>query len=234
MMNKIKVDNNKIVIDKNDIYYLEFDKYFEVVIDINENVTSKLIVINNSDCHITYNLKDHCELIVNSLNNNVSSKIVINLLGSNSSITYNYSTLSSIDCLNEFYINHLVNNTTSVINNNGVNIGNNKLIFRIDGIISKKRQNIECVQNSRIINFKEGDSRIIPNLIIDSNEVKATHSAYIGSYDKETKFYLASRGLSEKAINMVLYKALLLGNMQMDEESTLFNKMVKEWWDNVS
>ena len=89
------------------------------------------------------------------------------------------------------------NETESYVNNNGVNVDKNKLYFTIDGIIKEKLNNITCNQNSKIINFSEGDSKIIPNLIIDSNDIIANHSAYIGEIDEEELFYMQSRGISD-------------------------------------
>ena len=89
--------------------------------------------------------------------------------------------------------------------------------------------NIECSQNSKIININNGNSKIIPNLIIDSNDINANHSAYIGKIDDEIKFYLASRGISDRMIKKLINKATILGKMELDEESEEFHKLIEEW-----
>ena len=117
----------------------------------------------------------------------------------------------------------------SIINNNGINRGDNKLFFNISGIIPKNLSNINCNQNSKILNFSNGNSKIIPNLIIDSNDIIANHSAYIGEVNEEELFYLLSRGIRKNNIQKLIYKATLLSKMNnYDEEE--FNQIINEWW----
>jgi Fe-S cluster assembly scaffold protein SufB len=107
---------------------------------------------------------------------------------------------------------------------------NNKLFFNINGIVPKNLHNITCNQSSKIINFKDGNSKIIPNLIIDSNDIIANHSAYIGEISEEELFYMKSRGINDIDIKKLVYKAVLLGKMDLGEEKEEFNKRINEWW----
>jgi len=56
---------------------------------------------------------------------------------------------------------------------------------------------------------KNSRATVKPELEIESNDVKASHSASIGRVDEEQLFYLMSRGLSrQKAIELIV-KAFL-------------------------
>lgn len=227
--NKINVDNEKISLTDNNPLYLVINSYTKLEIIVNENINSKIIVLanNNYDANIT--LKNNSSLIVNSLNkdNSVNVKVSLN---EKASITYNHSVLGNSDSINNFSINHLANSSISNLYNNGINNNDNKLFFNIDGVIPKKLKEIVCNQTSKIINFKNGDSKIIPNLIIDSNDIVANHSAYIGEILEEELFYMKSRGISDEDIKKLIYKAVLLGKMELDEEAEEFNKIINEWW----
>lgn len=227
--NKIHVDNLKITLQDNDPYYLEIDKNVKIDVQVLENVSSKLVIIGHNNYEINIHLLKNSFLIVNSLNRDSNANIKI-YLKENSNIIFNYSVLSIKDSINNYEVIHEENNSTSVINNNGINMENNKLFFNIDGIIKKELKNISCSQNSKIINFKDGDSKIIPNLIVDSNDIMANHSAYIGKIDDEEKFYMASRGISDIDIKKLIYKSVLLGKMELLEEEEEFNKIINEWW----
>ena len=199
---------NKILIDDNKTYFLEITEISKFTINVEKNIEAKLVIYsNNIDYNLDINLDNNSHLIINSLNNNVSNNIIINLL-ENSCIEYNYSIVSNNDSLNKIIVNHLNKNSKSIICNNGVNLENNKLFFEIDGIIGKDIINCEAGQYSKIINYKDGNSKIIPNLIVDNNDVIANHSAYIGGFSEEDIFYIKSRGISEQEMYRLLYRSL--------------------------
>ena len=89
-----------------------------------------------------------------------------------------------------------------------------------------------CDQDSKIINFNNGNSKIIPNLIIDTNDIIASHSSYIGEIEEQDKFYMKSRGISEEDIKKLIYKGVLVGRFYFEEENEKeeFNKRINEWW----
>ena len=226
LWNKINVDK-KIVLTNP--MYLEINNKVKLDINVNKNISTKLVIIGNSDYDINVNLDKEASLLINSLNKDNSVNIIVNLL-SKSSVTYNHSIVSNSDSLNSITINHLENDSISNINNYGVNVSENKLFFTIDGVVNKNLNNITCNQSSKIINFKDGNSKIIPNLIIDSNDIIANHSAYIGEIGEEEKFYIKRRGIGEEDIKKMVYRATLLGKMELMEEKEEFNKRINEWW----
>ncbi len=226
LWNKINVDKE---IDLSLPMYLEIDSNIKLDIKVNKDVNTKLVIIGNSDYEINVNLDLNASLIINSLNKDNSVNVKVNLLNK-SNITYNHSVVSNKDSINSFVINHIENDSSSNISNYGVNTGNNKLFFTIDGVVNKKLSNITCNQSSKIINFKDGNSKIIPNLIINSNDIVANHAAYIGEIGEEEKFYMKSRGINEENIRKIVYEVTLLGKMELDEEKEDFNRIINEWW----
>jgi len=227
MMNKIDIGIKKIFLDS-DISYLNIDKKIDLEIIVNKNVEKKLVIVGTNDYILNIKLMENSKLTVNSINKNNSVNINIEL-NNNSSIVYNHSTLAECDSINNFNIYH-DNNTTSILNNSGINLSDNKLFFEINGKIDKNLSNINCNQNSKIINYKNGNSKIIPNLIIDSNDISANHSAYIGKINEEEEFYLSSRGIRKEQIRKLIYKASMIGKMELHSEEEEFNQIINEWW----
>ena len=222
-MNRICIDTRKysLNLQDKDFYFLE--SFNNSDIDIN--------ILDNSKVTIFLFFKE------NTINLNINigknSYLTINQLGINSSINYSFynqecshlflvdSILSSIDSINEIIIKHQGISCQSNVFTNGINLDNNKLYFKLDGIIPHDSRDSLLNENSKIINIKDGDSKIIPNLLIDTKEVIANHSAFIGNFDLDTKYYMMSRGINEDEIEKLLVRAFLLSNMQ-DEARKIF------------
>jgi len=227
--NKIQVDSFKASISDNNPLFLEIDSKAKIDIIVSDGISSKLIIIGNNDYDLDIKLGKKANLIVNSLNKNNSVNVNVLLL-EQSKINYNHSVLASVDSINNFKVKHVDNSSISNLNNNGINKNDNKLFFNIDGIIPKNLHDIICNQSSKIINYSNGDSKVIPNLIIDSNDIIANHAAYIGEINEEELFYMKSRGINELDIKKLIYRGVLLGKMDLDEEKEEFNKIINEWW----
>lgn len=227
--NKIQVDSFKASISDNNPLFLEIDSKTKIDIIVSDGISSKLIIVGNNDYDLNIKLGKKANLIVNSLNKNNSVNVNVLLL-EQSKINYNHSVLASVDSINNFKVKHVDNSSISNLNNNGINKNDNKLFFNIDGIIPKNLHDIICNQSSKIINYSNGDSKVIPNLIIDSNDIIANHAAYIGEINEEELFYMKSRGINELDIKKLIYRGVLLGKMDLDEEKEEFNKIINEWW----
>lgn len=226
-MNKIQVDK-KVIFLTNNYYKINISEESFIDITIPENHCSKLIIIGSHDYKINFLLEKNSELKVYSLNKNNSVDIRV-LLKENSKVTYHHSVACEEISDNTFEIIHQENNSSSYLYNNGINLCKGKLFFRIDGKISKNLEKIICNQASQIINFNDGNSKIIPNLIIDSNDIIANHSSYIGNINDEVSFYLESRGIRKEEIRKLIFKAVLLGKMELGSEKDDFNKIINEW-----
>ena len=55
-------------------------------------------------------------------------------------------------------------------------------------------------------------------MIVDTNEVEASHSAYIGTFNEDDIFYMMSRGLTKNECEDLLIKAFLISNMDLTED----------------
>lgn len=229
LMNKINIENTKLFLEKNDSYYLEISEKGHLEIIVKKDITAKLIIVSNHDYRLDVLEEENSNLVVNALNKNNNVDVNVKLC-KNSILTYNHSVFCNQNSNNIFNIVHLENDSISVLNNSGINLSHGKLFFEINGKVFKNLHNISCNQNSRIINFSCGDSKIIPNLIVDTNDIAANHSSYIGKIDDDVLFYLESRGIQKESIKKLIYKSYMLGKMNLEEEQEVFNKLINEWW----
>ena len=215
-MNKLNVDTRKLNLELNSNLYLNILVDTKLFIKVKSKKDYKLLIYaKDIKVDIKLDIIDS-ELEINNLGINASINYNINLKSSNLKVVD--SILTNIDSNNNIVINSLSDNNIT-FDTNGINLENNKLYFNIDGIIKRKDKNVFLEENSKIINILEGDSKIIPNLIIDSKEVIANHSAFIGTFNKDLVYYLMSRGISLNNTKKILLKAILLNKMNLEIEN---------------
>lgn len=106
----------------------------------------------------------------------------------------------------------------------GVNVYDSSLVFDINGLVPNTSFNVECNEENRIINLNKGKSIIKPNLFVRNFDTFSTHSAYIGTFNKDVIFYLKSKGIGRDKIKELLLLGLLVNDGCPDE----FIKKVKE------
>ena len=148
----------------------------------------KTIYIDNKKKKYSFDLDEDTIIYHFSIDN--SNDIEINLNKENINLYYYYSTINYNDNVFNIRVNHNKSNTNSYVYNHGINVYENKLHFRVDGYVDKKSYDCSCNQDNQIINIRDGNSKIWPNLLIDNYDVDANHAAYIGKFSEEKIFYL--------------------------------------------
>ena len=225
---------NKIVIDTNE-YNLKLDK--DLYLDIRNNSIInlevikqgfyKLIILNkNRDVTINIKMFDNTNIEINCLgiDGNINYNIIQN---NNTNLNIVSSIIAKVDSLNNINIKQIGNNNITRFYTNGINLNNNKLYFIIDGIVNKNIFNGYLEELSKIINLGDGESKIIPNLIVDTKDVIANHSAFIGTFNKNDLCYLMSRGITKNFAYKLLIKSTLLSNMKID--TNIFVKEISDY-----
>ena len=197
-----------------------------VMEDIKSN--KDVYIFDNSDNDRIYNIDSDCLLRVFHYNVNANSKIEINLNGYNAKVEYYYSTINYEDHLHKITVKHNASNTASNIHNHGVNVSSNKLHFDVCGQVLKDKEKCICNQENQIINLKDGNSTILPILLIDNYDVSSSHSAYIGEFSEDKLFYLMSRGIDHNTATRLLLKALLINKSNESKELQEFTKEIEK------
>ena len=220
-MNKLIIDNN---IDANDIVIdTDTDMVIDLVDtdkDINIHVAKGVclkgfIKTNNTRNKIDYIIDEDCDVLINKLAIDCSDSITIVMNDINSKIRYNTSVINYKDNSYNQIVKHSSSNTDSKIVNHCINVLDSEFKFIVDGVIERDASKVRFKQDNKIINLNNGKSNILPNLIVDNDDIEASHSAYIGTFDEEVKFYMMSRGITEKECDDLLIKAFLLSDMEL-------------------
>ena len=232
-MNKIQISSNNI--DSN------FDINISdntIIIDDNANINLKIIIntsckifeyINNSKINNIYEINDNLRLNRFSINSSLNT--IINLNKEEKHLDYFYGTINIDDNNYVIDINHNVKNTNSNIINHGINYSNNKLDFIINSRILKESINVNTNQDSKIILMQDNNCHIKPNLLVDNNDIVASHASFIGHFNKDKLFYLACRGINYNNSIKLLVKSFLLENKDINFlHKEMILKDINNYW----
>lgn len=113
---------------------------------------------------------------------------------------------------------HKNENTTCHITHHGITEKKGSLIFHVINMVSSGMKGTSIEQENRIITNNDQLNKICPDLIIDEQDVNASHSAHIGDVDEKELFYLQSRGIEEKDARNLLLEAFLFQKIENKKE----------------
>lgn len=224
-MNKLLVNseeeiNNLVIEEDTELVFNFNDTSRDIYIVVEDNICLNIVDISfNTSNKINITLKNDSRVIYNKFSINSGDYIYTLLDGEYSNVVINNSVVNNDDTKMKFVIEHNNTNTSSNLSNHGVNNSSGTLYFNVDSKINRSASLACADQENKIINLVTGDSKILPNLLVDNYDVSASHSAYISDFDKESMFYLKSRGISEKDARRLLLEGFLIGNLNVDDET---------------
>lgn len=168
------------------------------------------------DLHII--IKDNCTLLFNMfmISNNRTINLVIDLYD-NSKFIFNNSFIARKKYELNIDTNLKGSNSETDVNMRGINEKDGSILIKMNGIDDKNTKDNVINEYAKIINKGDNANIIIPNLIVNTNEVMANHGASIGTIDKDELFYLKSKGLNEKDASNLLEDGFILSIM--DDEN---------------
>ncbi len=159
---------------------------------VEEDQNLDLTLIDLSDCGFTFKL-------LFDLNRNAHLNLSI--------ASFQYA---DSDKTFDIYVKHIGDASTSLVKFAGINSSANKLTFIGTSLIPKGVKKTETRQEGKINNLAESArSEVSPILLINDNDVNASHGAALGSYNPNALFYLMSRGLSLEESQKLIIKGTL-------------------------
>jgi len=101
--------------------------------------------------------------------------------------------------------------TTGEMKNFAVVLKEGRLMIDAIGTMVKGAKQSKSHQTSRALSFEDGQhSTILPELLIDENDVEASHAMSIGRVDDEQLYYLMSRGLTLQQVTALISSGYLM------------------------
>ncbi|ALA97037.1 ABC-type iron-sulfur cluster assembly transport system permease protein [Spiroplasma kunkelii CR2-3x] len=181
----------------------------EVTINYNIPANSQINIINiykNRECeqiaNLFYNLLEKAQVNIyhlNIVNSSITENITFNLRGKRSAIKYYLASMSTHKYHKNaiIYAHHLAPATKSEIKTYSIAKDNSLQTVKCTSHIEKKMGKSETHQELRLLVFDKTSKAISdPILLIDENDIKASHANAVGMLDPEQIFYLQTRGLT--------------------------------------
>lgn len=136
----------------------------------------------------------------------VSKVSEFNLIGQGSVLNTHGAVLANGVFNWKLQSNHLARHTYASLNTNVVVQTEGFCDLEVVGSIPKGYSQSKTHQMSKILNLGDQSAvHVYPKLLIDENDVEASHAASVGQPEEEHIYYLMSRGLSRtEALNLLI------------------------------
>ena len=207
-MNKIKVDEEKLIVNNEDILLDSIDKNLELHLEGQVNCGIKELKPNaNLDIYLAENSFSNIELFL-KLNHNCNKITIHN--SENTKMNLNLSAIFTGENALEIRSNISSSNVHNKIKVRLVEEqGNINLLAT--GNIESNTKDINYLEDIKAIVENNETITIMPELLGSSEYVTASHNATISKIDELELFYLESKGLEKEEASFLIKKGFLKG-----------------------
>ena len=208
-----------ITFDSNVILFFNIDKIKNLGVKVNvlDNVQARIIYWSetDSDIEIKEYYKVNNDAFLNLIYGELSSGNIIRYMETDlyrgSELLVDGASVTDTRKHQTFIANHLEGNTTSNLNNYGIVSEGGNYFLDVVGSIVKGAIGSKAHQDSRILTISDDQTAtVIPQLLIDENDVEASHAATVGQIDENQLYYMQLRGLSEMESMALLMSGYLM------------------------
>ncbi|CAM3665430.1 SufD family Fe-S cluster assembly protein [Erysipelothrix urinaevulpis] len=218
--------------------FLEIDGEgtLDLIYDLGAYGNWSILVMNRSSKSLTITedirLHEFSKLSMNYGELSYGSHIkntVANFLGHDSELDLNSAILSFDSIKWSIMANHLAKRSKANVNNQAIVLKNAHLDLDIIGKIENGNSGSETHQMTRIMNLGDGLKTIVhPQLLIEENDVAASHAASVGQANEEHIYYLQSRGLTRQESLKLIVLGYLMPIVHLIPEQESKDTLEKE------
>lgn len=215
---------------------------FNLNVDVNDDANWSILMMNESDKEISFfenwNLKKNAtiQLAIGELTAGQHKKnMVYHLLEEGSSINVRGANLVQSKLVSMMKAIHYKGNTHAQIDNYGIVLQECEYTLDVIGQINKKAKQAKTHQISRVMNFGlKPKTSVNPKLIIEENDVEASHAASMGQPDPLQVYYLQSRGMNRSDALKLISLGYLLPIIDVIEDENVKESLKKAVIEKVN
>lgn len=251
MLNRKKVHNSEtlnIQIDSHDqkSYLIELSKdctKFDLNVECLENSFSKFFILNHAEsaCELNINMvlkqDANCQMGVLDLEKSPlkwNHYVDLKEQGAEYEILSGQLCQEHIEKVCDMEVRHNAPHTNGQMKNFAVLFDYGQYQMVANGNIKKRCFDAQSHQATRVLTLGQGHkTKVIPLLLIDENDVKASHALTIGQPDADQLYYLQSRGLSTKQAVGLLSVGYFLPVIDLVEDEELKDSLRQEMESKV-
>lgn len=209
---------------------LNFNVNFEA------NSTWTFLVLNRSEAslliheHITLQQGVNLKMNYGELSTGSHTKnSVYEILGSDSHIDVKGASIVFNKLNWNLKALHHAKRSFANLDNHAIVLENAQLSLEVTGQIDKGFSGSETHQMTRVMNLGDKLNCVVfPKLLIDENDVAASHAAAVGQPNEEHIYYLQSRGIEHIDALKLLMRGYLLPITDDIENETIKNELLEE------
>lgn len=209
-------------------------------------IKTRIIMEDDSNAHIMFknDLQNKCEIVQEvSVYRNASLNLAycelsdsetklsasLDLLKEGASIFVRSACIANADKVFHLTCTHHVPYTTGIMENYAVVEEKGNYRMEACGKIVKGAKESASHQKTRVLTMSEKHtSEVTPLLLIDENDVKASHATTLGQPDANQLYYLQTRGLSRKQALGLLTVGYIMPITEMIQDEVLQEALKNE------
>lgn len=215
---------NKIVLSGGSI---DLDRYMnECEFEVTYDTTVNIINLHNN-CNLVFKVNKGKSLVVNMFDYATTLQASLDIeLDDDANFTLNSAFI--VDVKYDLSVNTKLygNNINAGVYIRGINLEEGTTRVVMNGVVAGETHNNEINEYVKVINKSKLSNVIIPDLIVNTNDVVANHGVSISGIDKDELFYLLSKGIDEAHAIKLIEEGFLLAIMNGEVKETIKNILV--------
>ncbi len=203
------------------------DKYIDDArIVIKEDTIINAVNLHNN-MNLTIVVEEECNLELNLFDYAVSLEINLDIeLHDRSTLTLNGAFISEIKYELNVDAKLYGDNIYACVDIRGVNEREGTVKINMNGTVAGETHGNVLNEYAKVLNKSELSNVLIPNLIVNTNDVEANHGVSIGSIDEKELFYLMSKGIDRHNAVKIIEEGFLEAIMPEDVKEKIKNILV--------
>lgn len=221
-MNKDKLNN--IILGGG---VVDLDKYINSAkITIKEDTIINAINLhNNMDLKML--VKSGKNLIINMFDYAVNLNTHLEIeLEDRSNLTINCTFIAEVKYELDIDTKLYGDNIKTKVNIRGINEPEGIVRITMNGTVAGNTKGNVIEEYAHILNKSRLSNIIIPNLIINTNEVEANHGVTIGQISEDELFYMMSKGINRSTATKIIEEGFIKEGLDLDVKEKIQNILV--------
>lgn len=221
-MNKDKLNN--IILGGG---VVDLDKYINSAkITIKEDTIINAINLhNNMDLKML--VKSGKNLVINMFDYAVNLNTHLEIeLEDRSNLTINCTFIAEVKYELDIDTKLYGDNIETKVNIRGINEPEGIVRITMNGTVAGNTKGNVIEEYAHILNKSRLSNIIIPNLIINTNEVEANHGVTIGQISEDELFYMMSKGINRSTATKIIEEGFIKEGLDLDVKEKIQNILV--------
>lgn len=217
-------DSNNIILTGG---VVDFDKFVQ-----NAHVKVKKDTIvnainNHNNMNLSFEVAAYTSLTLNTFDYSLDLKTKLDIvLDDGASFIYNNAFIAEQKYDLDIKVHMYGDDTYSEINVRGLNEPGGTTKITASGTIAGGTKGNEINEYAKVINKSDSSCVLVPNLIVNTDEVIANHGVSISPLDEDELFYLLAKGLDKDHASKIIEEGFLLSIMDDDIKAKIKNILI--------